>query len=98
MEEQDIQGAIKKLQNLNIDEKDKLNRDRKKFLLALCYMEKKDFDKFLKLPGTITYMPEYRDFFKFKSYINREENKAIKEMEHIVKTYHDSPLSLKLYL
>ncbi len=93
IEEHDIEGAVKKLQNLNIDEKDKLNRDRKNFLLALCYMEKKDFDKSLKLLGTITYMPEYRDFFKFKSYINKDDHKAISEMEHIVKTYHDSPLS-----
>jgi len=93
MEEKDIEGAIKKLQNLNIEEQDKLNRDRKNFLLALCYMKKKDLEKSLKLLASITHMPEYRDFFKFRAYINRDEHKAISEMEHIVKTYPDSPLS-----
>jgi soluble lytic murein transglycosylase len=97
MEEKDIEGAIKKLQSLKIEGKDKLNRDRKNFLLSLCYMEKNQRDKSSDLLKDITYLPEYRDFFIFRSYINKDEHKVLREMEEIVKKYPASPVASEAF-
>ncbi|HPZ08605.1 MAG TPA: tetratricopeptide repeat protein [Candidatus Eremiobacteraeota bacterium] len=90
MEDKKMEEAIQILELIKPQEI--LFKNRRDFLLALCYLQDGEYKKTIDLMENMEYLPEYRDFFIYMAFMKLDEDKALYELDQIASKYPESPV------